>query len=164
MIVRHVALVFALAACGSDGDPNCADSRSPPAGHDHEDGEGSHAGRSCLESNCHLIGDTGPQAPAYHAAGTVFRPDRVTPVPGVTVRFTPLSAAATRTEVVTDADGNFYIFADEPSPFPAIPEITACPDVNTMIEGALDPSYGSCATAGCHSMGSGRGPIFLGDG
>src|SRR5258706_13386459 len=127
MIVRHVALVFALAACGNDDDPNCADSRTPPTGHVHKDGEGSHAGRSCVESGCHLAGDTGPQAPAYHAAGTVYRPDLTTPVPGVTVRFTPLSSVATRTEVVTDADGNFYVLATEPTPFPSAPEVSTCP-------------------------------------
>jgi hypothetical protein len=168
--MRHVVFVLASIAfaggslaCGSDEDPNCADSRTPASGHEHTDGEGSYAGRSCLEQGCHLIGNTGPQAPAYHAAGTVFRPDLTTPVPGVVVRFIPLSSAATRTEVVTDQDGNFYVLASEPSPFPSIPEVTACPDVNTMIEGTLDPSYGSCATQSCHSIGSGRGPIFVGD-
>jgi hypothetical protein len=162
--MRRCLFVLSLAmGCGGDEDPNCADSRSPPAGHQHTDGEGSHAGRSCLEQGCHLQGALGPQAPAYHAAGTVFKPDLVTPAPGVIVRFSPLSADATRTEVVTDADGNFYILASEPSPFPGIPEITACPHVNTMIEGALDPSYGSCATASCHSVGAGRGPIYIGD-
>jgi hypothetical protein len=161
--MRQLVFVLALAACGSDGDPDCVDSKSAPQGHQHDDGEGSHAGRSCIEGGCHLAGDLGPQAPAYHAAGTVFKADKVTPAAGVTVKFTPLSSAATATTVVTDEDGNFFVLASAPSPFPSIPEVTACPDVNTMIEGALDPSYGSCATQSCHSLGAGRGPIFLGD-
>ncbi len=156
-------LALGLAACGSDGDDNCVDTKSGAIAHQHDDGEGSHAGRSCIEAQCHLAGALGPQAPAYHAAGTVYKPDKVTPAVGATVRFTPLSSAATATEVVTDSEGNFFVLASAPTPFPSIPEVTACPDVNTMIEGALDPSYGSCATASCHSLGAGRGPIFLGD-
>ena len=152
-----------IASCGSDGDPDCVDQKSASPAYQHEDGEGSHASRSCIESGCHLAGDLGPAAPAYHAAGTIFKVDKVTPAVGVTVRFTPLSADATAAEAVTDDEGNFFILASKPTPFPSIPDVTGCPDVNTMIEGALDPSYGSCAVQGCHSTGAGRGPIFLGD-
>jgi len=162
-MMRHAALVLALAACGNDDDPNCVDTRTALTGYEHEDGLGSHAGRSCIEGGCHLAGDLGPQAPAYHAAGTIYKADTVTPATGITVRFIPLTTAATRTEVVTDQDGNFFVLASAPTPFPSIPEVTGCPDVNTRIEGALDPSYGSCATQSCHSAGAGRGPIFLGE-
>ena len=160
--MRHAVFVLALAGCGADGDAACIDQKSALVGHEHDDGLGSHAGRSCLEGGCHLAGDLGPQAPAYHAAGTVYKPDLVTPAAGVTVRFSPLIAGVTAAETVTDADGNFFILATAPNPFPSIPEVNACPDVHKMIEGALDPSYGSCATASCHSVGAGRGPIFIG--
>lgn len=154
---------LALLGCGSDDDPNCVDVGSAIAAYQHEDGEGSHAGRACIESGCHLASDLGPNAPAYHAAGTVYKADKVTPAGGITVRFLPLDNTATATTAITDDEGNFFVLASLPTPFPSIPEVTGCPDVNTMIEGALDPSYGNCAVGGCHSQGAGRGPVFVGD-
>ena len=160
--MRHV-WILALVACGSDGDPDCVDRKSADATHQHKDGNGSYAGVSCVESQCHLSTALGVMAPAYHAAGTVFEADGTTPAAGVTVRFKPLSGDATEAIAITDDAGNFFVPHSSPVPFPAIPEVTGCPDLRRMIEGALDPSYGSCAVNGCHSLDSGRGPITLGD-
>jgi len=160
--------MFAVFACGSD-DPG-ADSDCLPRTsgiepeHAHLDGMGTYAGASCLESGCHLSGAVGADSPAYLAAGTIFKADGVTPQAGATMRLVPLNNGAPAV-AVTDASGNFFILAGTTNPFPAIPEVTACPNVDRMLEGAFDPSYGNCNVEGCHSLqpGPGPGPIVLND-
>lgn len=153
-----VGAVLAL-GCGSDGDENCADRGTPVPGYEHKDGEGAHVGRPCVESGCHLLADLGPQAPAYAIAGTVFKSDQTTPQTGITVRLTPLASGVEPVTLQTDADGNFYLeLTTATNPFPAIPEVSACPNTETMLEGALDPSYGNCNANGCHELGGGIGP------
>ena len=163
--MRHVAWLLALAAfaCGDEGDADCVDRKTAEPEHLHDDGKGTYAGESCIESGCHLASALGISAPPYHAAGTIYKSDGVTPAVGVTVRFSPLASTATETSVVTDEAGNFFVLSSAPTPFPSIPEVTACPDVSRMLEGAVDPSYGSCAVQGCHSLGAGRGPVILED-
>lgn len=154
-----VSPLVVLGACGGD-DGSCVDRGAADPSYAHKDGQGTYAGDSCLESGCHLAGALGAQAPAFHAGGTVFKSDG-TPQAGVHVKFSPLSGTGAPLTVVTDTAGNFFVQATMTAPFPAIPEVSACPSSASMIEGALDPSYGSCATASCHSMTSGRGPIIL---
>jgi hypothetical protein len=158
--MRAILLAGVVAiGCGEEGDPDCVSRGSPEPAHMHDDGEGSHQGRSCMDSGCHRSGDLGPNAPAYVFAGTVFKPDEVTPQAGVTVRLTPFDNSAPIT-VVTDVEGNFYLEAGPgvTNPFPSIPDVSACPNTETMIEGALDPSYGNCNANGCHELGGGIGP------
>ena len=151
-------------ACSDDaGNPNkepCVTRESAAPAHMHNDQQGTYAMSSCLESTCHLQGSLGPLAPAYASAGTVVTSSRA-PQAGATVRFKPLDGGAA-IEFVTDDAGNFSVPIAMTNIFPSIPTVTACPDVNTMLEGAQDPSYGSCAVQSCHSLGNGRGPIVLG--
>ena len=159
--MRHVMMAMLLVACGTDDPGAPADcvvrKTSVEPVHQHEDGGGSYAGVGCIESQCHLGGALGPQAPAYLAAGTIFKLDGITPQGGVTVRLTPLTGGTAATSI-TDDGGNFVIAANVPNPFPAIPEVTACPKVERMLEGAFDASYGNCHASGCHS---GARPITL---
>jgi hypothetical protein len=160
-----VAVVATVASCGggpSGGD--CVDRASPDPAYQHLDGNGTYAGASCIEANCHLVGSLGPQAMAFHVGGTVYQADETTPQAGATVRFESLDGNGPIVAVVTDEAGNFFIPTSQASPFPAIPSVSACPDSESMIEGAFDPSYGSCAVQSCHSRSSGgRGPIVLGN-
>ena len=111
-----------------------------------------------MDGGCHMAGDLGPNAPAYLIAGTVFKSDGVTPQAGATVRLIPFDGS-TPVKITTDAEGNFYLEAGGGvNPFPAIPDVSACPNTETMIEGALDPSYGNCNANGCHELGGGIGP------
>jgi hypothetical protein len=154
----RVLLVALAIGCGSDGDANCEERGNAVAAHQHDDGEGSHQGRPCLDSGCHLAGDTGAGAPAYVIAGTVYQKDATTAQAGAIVRLTPFDGGAPVT-ATTDAEGNFYLeTSGSLNPFPSIPDVTACPDTETMIEGALDPSYGNCNANGCHQLGGGIGP------
>ena len=157
-----VAGIVALGCGGSDGDANCIERGTPAPAHQHDDGEGSHQGRSCMDGGCHQAGDLGPNAPAYVIAGTVFKSDAATGHAGATVRLTPFDNSAPIT-IVTDEEGNFYLEASASlNPFPAIPDVSACPNTETMIEGALDPSYGNCNASGCHQLGGGgAGSITL---
>src|SRR4051794_32517408 len=86
-VMRHLVLLAVLVgACGGDDD-DCVDRSSADPGYMHKDGQGTYAGQSCLESNCHLDGHLGAQAPAFAVGGTVFQADRTTPQAGASVRF-----------------------------------------------------------------------------
>jgi hypothetical protein len=155
----RLALVLVLAACGSEGDdePTCADRGTAALAYEHVDGNGTYAGTACVVAGCHLEGSPGP---AFHAAGTVMHRDRVTPQDGVTVRFRSQTTGGILTSAITDTAGNFFIRATEPSPFPGIPEVTACPDTEAMVGGTPNADYASCAAQTCHDR-TGRGPITL---
>lgn len=157
-----VACIAFVLGCGSDGDPACEDRGSAQPPYAHEDGQGTYAGAPCLDSGCHLAGALGPQAPAYSVAGTVFKRNGTDPQAGAIVLLEPLSGGGNPTRMVTDAAGNFFLMAGATNPFPSIPVVTACPNREEMLEGALDPSYGNCNAAGCHQpAGAGPGPIVL---
>jgi hypothetical protein len=160
--MRHLALLAILSACGGDDGGDCSDRSSADPGYMHKDGQGTYAGQSCIESGCHLAGHLGAQAPEFSVGGTVFKPDGTTPQAGVIVEFKPLTGSGAAITTKTDQAGNFFLDATK-SPFPAVPHVSACPSSAEMLEGALDPSYGSCATQSCHSRGQGRGPIILED-
>ena len=157
---RVVGLAVALAACSggdSEPEPTCADRIAADPAYQHVDGNGSYAGTGCVVAGCHQAGSPGP---AFHAAGTVLHRDRTTPQDGITVRFRSKTTDDIITQAITDNEGNFLILATEPSPFPAIPEVTACPDSEEMFGGVVDESYGSCAAQSCHDR-NGHGPITL---
>jgi hypothetical protein len=158
--MRASLLACALGfGCGSDGDANCLERGAPEGAHEHDDGEGSHQGRSCIDAQCHSGIDTGPNAPIFIIAGTVYQTDGVSPQAGAIVRLTPFDTDIAPITLTTDVDGNFYLeAAGVTNPFPAIPDVSACPTTETMIEGALDPSYGNCNALGCHSLDVGTGP------
>jgi hypothetical protein len=167
--MRHALLIaLVVMACGTEdpgptGTDPCVDRTTAAQAHVHDDGGGTYAGASCIDANCHRTGALGPNAPAYLVAGTVFKVDGVTPQAGVTVRMIPLEGGA-KTTMVTDSAGNFLLPITAPSPLPAIPDVTACPNTRAMLESIPNPDYANCNERSCHSTtGPGPGPITLAD-
>lgn len=111
-------------------------------------------GLACM--TCHIAGGT---STPFTAAGTVFKPDKVTPQPGVTVRVFPSGGGAAIT-AVTDSDGNFRF--EGTIAFPASTD--ACADTATalMVSPLNGPTEGNCNSAGCHQEpGGAYGAIKL---
>ena len=131
---------YGMTMQGTDGsatveDRNvCADkSATPPAAFTHTAATAgpldSRKGMGCVTLGCHLEGQTGPGAPAYVFAGTVYKDIAGTiPQPGVVIRLFP-TTGNTKTSVakaITDADGNFYIQNPALTAFPYNTDVTAC--------------------------------------
>lgn len=110
------------------------------------------AGADCRA--CH----NGTTASLFHAAGTVYKPDKVTPQAGVTVRI--FQSGGATVSAVTDSAGNFKF--EGTIAFPATTD--ACTDANTalMVSPLNGPSEGSCNSGGCHQEpGGAYGAIKL---
>lgn len=121
----------------------------------HSGGAGTHAGEGCVSSGCHLAAALGAGAPAFQAAGTVYKADGTTPNGGAVVRIvsgsTPLTAFA-------DDAGNFRF--EQAITYPAKTDTSACPDMTPMIgQITTGPGQGgNCNSAACHAAGA-QGPI-----
>ncbi len=160
------ALLVSVFACASDdptpnGLPNDCVERvaSPAPSHNHLDGGGSYAGRGCLDSGCHLNGFAGVGTTGFVAGGAVVTGDGQ-PEAGVTIRLRPLDNSAV-TAMVTDAAGTFFLRSGTTNPFPATPEVTACPKVARMLE--APPDSGNCNGTDCHTSNGHAGRIVLDD-
>ena len=119
------------------------------------------AGQTCLTAGCHLIGNTGANAPAYAVGGTLYRDAQGTnPYAGATITVT---VGGTKHTAVTASDGNFYItsalFTTPPSAaMTGTTNASACPSTNAM-SGLLVDNGGNCNN--CHKNGGTTSPIFI---
>jgi hypothetical protein len=140
----------------------CADRTTPVASHIHNDGGGTNAGQGCVAAGCHLNGNTGPGAPAFVMAGTLYKPDGVTPSGGVTIRLSP-DAGGAKAIAVTDDAGNFSS-AQAINPFPGKTLASGCPTADRAMSGGIvNASNGNCnGGTACHQVPGGL-PMVLAD-
>lgn len=111
-------------------------------------GDGHHnPGLNCM--TCHDGNTAG--APKYTVAGTLYDSIAGTnPVAGATIQVTQ---GATKVNIPTMANGNFYLEAAVTFPFQT--RATGCPDTVPML-GAVQAAGGSCNQAGCHDNATNR--------
>lgn len=155
-------------APGQDAVASACIDRSPTPGvaHIHTAGQTDNGGQGCVAGLCHLATNLGPQAPAWQFAGTLYKPDGVTPNAGAIVKVTAAGGVNSKT-AVTDLGGNFYIPAGQlPNAFPATVLVTACPTLTNMTDTLTNVSTpaigGDCN--GCHNnqaLPGGYTPITL---
>jgi hypothetical protein len=163
-----LALIGLLVACdvgtfGPDGagggdDTVCAQRATQIAPiHTHAnpivggDPANSKATGGCIQANCHGT-PLGAGAIPKDFAGTLYKPDGVTPQAGATVRVK--NANNMIQGVTTDAGGNFFIDQGGlSSPFPSNTSATVCPQLVPM-QGQLTVGSGNCNGGGaCHGQG-----------
>jgi hypothetical protein len=135
---------------GSNCDPVAANA---PDGHHN-------AGQTCLQAGCHLVGNTGANAPGYSIGGTLWRDSGgASPYPGATIEIT---IGGTTHKITTASNGNFFLPpALIPAPTAAAPGTTkasACPSTTPM-SGQLVDNGGNCNN--CHRTGGTTTPIYL---
>ncbi len=138
---------------GSNGSNCDAISQTPPDGHHN-------AGQSCLQSGCHLIGNTGGAAPAYSYAGTLYRDSAGTQAyPGATIE---VVIGGQTHKIITATNGNFFLPpALAPAPTAGSPGTTkasGCPSTTPMT-GQLVDNGGNCNN--CHRTGGTTTPVYL---
>lgn len=139
---------------GSNNGSNCDQvAANAPDGHHN-------AGQACLQSGCHLIGNTGANAPEYSYAGTLWRDaGGASPYPGATIE---IVVGGTTHKIVTATNGNFMLPpALAPAPTNGAPGTTkasACPSTTPM-NGQLVDNGGNCNN--CHRTGGTTTPINL---
>ena len=143
------------------GDLQCATRLTPSAATGHGGNiADTRAGQACNDGGCHNPDALGAGAPAFLAAGTVYKADGVTPSAGSTVR---IIAAGTTTPVIsiTDTAGRFSFANNLLNAFPAKTEATACPTRKPM-SAALQTgpaAGGNCSSAACHAAGGIQGVV-----
>jgi len=113
---------------------------TPANAHIHTLGGATNAGQDCM-TGCHGAGGTGP---LFLMAGTLYKPDGVTPSAGAEIRLTP-GAGGNPVIAKTDDAGNFSS-SSLTNPFPASTLASACPTTDRPMVGAIT----SAATANCN--------------
>jgi len=173
-----VILAFAIAACdvgsvvtnnqggpdgsmmgGVDSPVGSNGSNCDPLATNNTDGH-HNAGQTCLQSGCHLVGQTGAGAPEYSVAGTLWRDSGgASPYANATIEVT---IGGTTHKLVTATNGNFFSPpALTPAPTAGSPGTTkasACPSTLPMSENLVD-NGGNCNN--CHRTGGTTTPIYL---
>src|SRR4051812_44801274 len=160
-VMRSAVLISFLVACsvgevpgngavsdsgtadGSGSGSDCIDRKTPATAHDHGGTPGaSNAGIGCVTPNCHAAGSTGPGAPEFQFAGTLYKTGGTMPNPGATIR---VKSGTMEAKAVADSAGNFYVEVGilPDMPFPANTFATACP-TTTPMSTALGTGDGNC--------------------
>jgi hypothetical protein len=135
--------------------------------HMHQAGGTSNKGLSCVAAGCHLNGSLGTGAdgtvaPAYQFAGTVYKPDGVTPYAGAIIPIYPNGGGA-QVNLTADAEGNFYIGAGGvPMAFPATTAATVCPNITKMITQLMNTTAATGADCNfCHKTSGTAGGVIV---
>ena len=142
---------------GSNPGSNCdAIVATPPTDHHN-------SGQACLQAGCHLIGNTGPSAPEYSYAGTLYRDATGASVfPGATIEIT---IGGSTHKLVTGDMGNFQIppalAAAPTNAAPGNALASGCPLANKPMTGQLVQNGGNCNN--CHNLtGTAQAPpVYL---
>ena len=160
-----------LNGAGPDGGNNGTDGSSsalcvnrattPVAAHVHGAGAGggTKAGEGCIVAGCHLAGGDGP---TFVIAGTLYKPDGVTPSAGATIHVTA-DAGGAKAIAVTDDAGNFSS-TQAINPFPGVALASTCPTTDRSMAGKIaGPNDGNCNGGNaCHQVPGGL-PMVLAD-